>query len=205
MKEEMYLLFENYCNDELTAAEKLDFETQLKSDADFAEKFKIYSETTAFLEHKFSKEAIDFEHNLKSISKQNFASKTKKEAKVIRFQPWAYAVAASLVLFFGLWFMQDENPEYGDYNQHENAYFTERGEVVKSLKLAQDAFNAKKYKEAIVHFEIVLKEYKRPEIEYFYAIALLEDSQFEKSETILNNLHSGTSVYKEKALWYLAL
>ena len=71
--------------------------------------------------------------------------------------------------------------------------------------MAQDAFNAQKYKTAIPHFEAVLKANKSPEIQYFYAVSLLEDNQFQKAETNLLELKSGTSIYKNKATWYLAL
>lgn len=115
-------------------------------------------------------------------------------------------IAVSLVLFFGVrFFMQNNNPQYGDYNQHEDAYFTERGSIIKNLKQAQEDFNAKKYKEAILNFEIVLKEYDKPEIRFFYGISLLEENRFMDCETVFNKIKLGTSIYREKATWYLAL
>ena len=120
-------------------------------------------------------------------------------------KPWQYAIAASVAILIGVFFFQNINPKFEDYNQPESAYFTERGEVNDNLKLAQDAFNTKKYKAAIPHFEVVLKEKKSPEIQYFYAVSLLEDSQFQKAETNLSELKSSNSVYKNKAIWYLAL
>ena len=46
---------------------------------------------------------------------------------------------------------------------------------------------------------------KNPELHYFYAIALIETNDYAKAETLLKEIKSGTSVYKEKATWYLAL
>ena len=205
MNEEMYILFDNYLNDELSVEEKEVFENQLKTDSVVAEKFEIYKTTTAFLEDKFSEETIDFKKNLEAISKQNFSETTPKSPKVIQLKPWYYAVTASVVVFLGVWFLQGGNPEYGDFNQHEQAYFSERGDQAENLKLAQEAFNSKNYKEAIVYFEKVTKEYDRAEVRYFYAISLLEENDFSKAENILQELNNGTSIYKDRALWYLAL
>jgi hypothetical protein len=41
-----------------------------------------------------------------------------------------YAVAASVVVMMGLFVSQfNSNPSFEEYNQHENAYFTERSEA----------------------------------------------------------------------------
>ena len=101
--------------------------------------------------------------------------------------------------------MQKNNPNYQDYNQHEEATFTERGDVIKSLKLAQEAFNAKDYQKANSLFELILKDYKRPEIDYFYGISLLETNTYDKAESLFLKLKMGNSIYKNKATWYLAL
>ncbi|WP_395061698.1 tetratricopeptide repeat protein [Flavobacterium sp.] len=205
MSEQLYITFENYFSNEMSQEEKLEFENQLQNDIELQEKFKLYKETTQFLATKFDQETFAFKENLKSISKENFTEKEGKKLKVINFKPYYYAVAASVVLAFGTWFMMQGTPEYGDYNQHENAYFTERGSIIKNLKLAQEAFNNKNYKVANENFEIVLKDYDKPEVRFFYGISLLEENRFNEATTNFTNLQKGTSVYKEKAIWYLAL
>lgn len=205
MNEELYIGFENYLNNEMLPEERLDFEQRLQNDAGFKESFRLYKETTRFLEAKLSTETVDFKENLKAISKDYFDGNPQKKPKVISFKPWQYAVAASITILFGTWFMmQNGNPEYGDYNQHENAYFTERGTSDADLKQAQDFFNAKEYKKAVAAFEKV-EVLKKPELQYFYAIALIETNDFKKAEILLNTIKEGTSVYKDKAVWYLAL
>ena len=124
---------------------------------------------------------------------------------MVTFKPWQYAIAASVAILVGLFVFQNINPSFDDYNNPEMATFIERGDVNENLKLAQDAFNAQKYKTAIPYFEAVLKENKSPEIQYFYAVSLLEDNQFQKAETNLSELKTGASIYKDKATWYLAL
>lgn len=204
MNQELYILFENYLNNELSENEKIDFEKQLQNDASIREKFTIYKELNGFLENKFSQESIDFKKNLETISKSHF--KENNKTKVINFKPWYYAVAASVALVFGTWFMmQNSLPTYEEFNQHETATFSDRGDIIKNLLLAQKAFNNKDYETAVTNFEIVLKEYKRPEVVYFYGISLLEINKFAESEKVFNDLKAGTSIYKDKANWYLAL
>jgi tetratricopeptide (TPR) repeat protein len=199
----LYLAFENYLQNELNPEDKIAFENQLQSDADFKEKFEIYKASTHFMKHTFSSETLDFKQNLKSISKTHFK---ENKPKVIAFKPWKYAVAATVAILFGVFFMNlNGNPEYGDYNQHENAFFTERSDVNADLTQAEEAFNAKKYQEAIPFFEAVLKVNNSPEVRYFYGISLLELNKTKQAETVFNTLQSGNSVYKNKAIWSLAL
>ena len=203
MNEEMYIGFESYLANEMPFDEKILFEEKLNNDAKFKEQFHLYEETTQLLSHKFSSETVDFKKNLQTISKENF-TKTKNKSKVIAFKPWYFAVAASVVIVLGTWFMMPGNPEYGDFNQHESAQFVERSDTNANLKEAQEFFNAHQYKKAIVSFEKV-EDLTNPEVQYFYAIALIETNHYKYAELYLNNIKSGTSVYKEKATWYLAL
>lgn len=204
MNEERYIIFENYLSNELSAEEKTKFEKQLAEDVELATAFEIFKELNLHLENKFGNEneLKAFKKNLKSISKEHI--KTKK-SKIVAFKPWQYAIAASIAIMVGLFVFQNINPSFDDYNNPEMATFVERGDVNENLKLAQDAFNTKNYKTAILYFEGVLKVNKTPEIQYFYAISLLEDNQFQKAESNLSELKSGTSIYKNKATWYLAL
>ena len=204
MNDERYILFENYLSNELSAEEKANFEKQLAEDPELASAFEIFKDLNLHLVNKFGnqEELKAFKKNLKSISKEHF--KTKKP-KVVAFKPWQYAIAASVAILVGLFVFQNINPSFDDYNNPEMATFIERGDVNENLKLAQDAFNAQKYKTAIPYFEAVLKANKSPEIQYFYAVSLLEDNQFQKAETNLSELKTGASIYKDKATWYLAL
>ena len=205
MNEKIYTDFEDYINDEMSVDEKINFENQLQKDASLSESFKLYKETTLFAAQKFSAERTDFQNNLNKISDGQNIKIHSQKSKVISLRTALLAIAAVFVLFFSLQLFQNNTPEYLQYNQHDKAAFVERGNIIESLKLAQDAYNAKKYKEAIEHFEVVLKEYPRPAVQYFYAISLLEDNRFLDSELVLNKLIKGQSTYKNTASWYLAL
>jgi predicted Zn-dependent protease len=189
----------------MSQEEKLDFENQLQNNADIQQKFEIYKDANMFLETKFSSETTAFKQNLETISKEHFADKIEKKTKVIAFKPWQYAVAASVAVLFGTWFyMQNNIPQYGYYSTPETAMFVERSVGDANLKEAQNAFNAKDYKKAVASFEKVT-DLKNPELQYFYAISLIETNNYAKAEMLLNNIKTGTSVYKDKATWYLAL
>jgi TolA-binding protein len=203
MNEERYIIFDQYLQDELSVEDKVKFENQLSEDPELASAFETFKELNLHMENKFGNadELDAFKENLQSISNNHFKD---SKSKVIAFKPWIYLVAASVVLLAGL-FLFNPNPNFEDFNQHENAYFTERGTVDADLKQAEEAFNAKKYSVAISFFEAVLKEKKTPEIQYFYGISLLETNKIQEAGVVFNELKSGTSIYKNKAIWSLAL
>ena len=204
MKEEIYLLFDQYLQNELSEKDKLDFEKQLSENAELKSEFETFKEVQLQLETKFDF-AVDratFETNLKNISGDYFKP---KRAKVIKIQPWVYMMAASVVLLIGLFLFNPSEPKFEDYNQFENAYLTERGEGLEQLKEAENAFNAKDYKKAIPLFEAALRQNKTAEIQYFYGISLLENDQIKQAEAEFFWIKSGNSVYKNKAIYALAL
>ena len=205
MNEERYLLFDQYLQGELTIEERNSFEKEVSENPEFAAEFRTFKEVMVELQNKFGhvQEREAFKENLSDISDKHF---NKNKPKVVKLKPWYYAAAASAAILFGLFFFNhNSDPNFEDFNQPEQAYFTERGDAALELKQAEDAFNSKNYKKAIPLFETILKENKSAEIHYFYGISLLEENQFVKAESVFNELKSGTSVYKNKAVWNLAL
>lgn len=205
MNEDHFLEFDEYIQGEMPVADKLAFEQQLKEQLELAMAFETYQGLHLHLENKFGKEneLAAFKQHLKGISKDHFK---KEKPKVMVFKPWYYAVAASVAVLIGLFFVnKHSDPVFEDYNQPETAFFTERGEANTALKMAQDAFNAKKYKEAIPFFETILKTDNSAEIQYFYGMSLLEENQLAKAEGVFMTLKSGNSIYRDKAAWRLAL
>ncbi|WP_281323626.1 tetratricopeptide repeat protein [Flavobacterium sp. IMCC34518] len=205
MNEEHFLEFDEYLQGEMTIEEKMAFEQQLKDHPDLAMAFETYKELQLHLKNKFGQadELKAFKKNLKGISKEHFK---KDKPKVVPFKPWYYIAAASVAVLFGLLFLnQNSDPNFEDYNHPDAAFFTERGEANDNLKLAQDAFNTKQYKSAIPLFETILKTNSSAEIQYFYGVALLEENRLPEAELVFNELKSGNSIYKNKAIWSLAL
>lgn len=205
MQEEIYEIFENYLNEKMISEEKATFENQLHNDDKLRTQFELYKETTRFLEVKFSNETLDFKDNLKKISTNHFSENSYNKSKVISLQSKWFAIAAVLVVFIGIWFLnQGENPSYLDYNMHNEANFMERSDVNLDLKVAQDYFNSKEYKKASETFAKI-ENLTNPEIQLYYAISLIEINNYSKSKILLKNIIQGNSVYKEDAIWYLAL
>lgn len=204
MNEERYQLFDQYIQDELTAEARNDFEKQLAEDPEFASEFETFKNVHVQLNNKFGfeQEREIFKDNLDKISKEHFNS----NPKVIGLKPWYLAVAASAAILVGLFFFNyNQNPVFADYNNPEQASFTERSTADETLKQAEIVYNKKRYNKAIPLFETILKKQKTPEIQFFYGVSLLEESNFIQAETVFNELKSGNSAYREKAVWYLAL
>ena len=205
MQEELYIGFEKYLLNEMTAEEQSEFENKLQTDDNFREQFQIYKETTEFLELKFSKDAGDFKQNLKAIGSNHFGKPVTKKSKVISLQSKWYAVAAMLVVFMGVWyFNQSGNPTFSDYNNYNEAHFIERSDNNQNLVDAQTFFNAKDYKKASQSFAKI-EDLTNPELQLYYAISLIESDDYAKASVLLTNISQGNSVYKEEAIWYSAL
>jgi tetratricopeptide (TPR) repeat protein len=205
MNEERYILFDQYLQDEMAVEERNSFENQLAEDQEFAAAFETFKAINLQLENKFEYEVEReaFKENLTKISDKHFNA---NKPKVIPLRPWHYGVAASAVILFGLLlYNYNQNPSFEDFNHPEQAYFTERSDANATLKEAETAFNSGEYKKAVPLFESILKTNNTPEIQYFYGVSLLEVNNTKKAETVFNTLKSGTSVYKDKAIWNLAL
>lgn len=204
MNEERYILFDQYLQGEMTVEEKDNFEKQLSEDHELSSEFETFKEVQLRLKTKFEfeDEREAFKANLTEISDKHFNT---NKPKVVLMRPWYYAAAASVIILFGLFFFDYNNPSFADYDNPETASFVERGDTNQALIGAQTAFNDGKYAAAIPLFEEILKQNKTPEIQYFYGVALLEESKYPKAESVFNELKSGTSAYKDKATWSLAL
>lgn len=205
MNEERYILFDQYLQSEMTAAEKTDFEKQLAEDPEFASEFETFKAVQLQLENKFGFEAEReaFKENLTQISEKHF---NNSKPKVVVMRPWYYAAAASIIILFGLFFFDyNQNPTFNDYNHPGQAHFAERSTTDMHLLQAEKAFNSRKFKDAILFFEMALKENNTPELQYYYGVSLLQVSHYQKAEAVFNELKATNPVYKDKSLWNLAL
>ncbi len=204
MNEERYILFDQYLQGEMTVEEKDNFEKQLSEDHELSSEFETFKEVQLRLKTKFEfeEEREAFKANLTTISDTHFNT---SKPKVVVMRPWYLAAAASVIILFGLFFFDYNNPSFADYDNPETASFVERGDTDTALIGAQTAFNDGKYAAAIPLFEEILKQNKTPEIQYFYGVSLLEESKYPKAESVFSELRSGTSAYKDKATWSLAL
>src|SRR5690349_14726681 len=109
MKEEKYIVFDQYLQGELSDEARLDFEKQLSENHELASEFETFKEVQIQLETKFdfAADREAFTANLKAISNEHF--KTDK-SKVISIKPWVYLVAASVALLLGLFLFNPSDP-----------------------------------------------------------------------------------------------
>lgn len=113
-----------------------------------------------------------------------------------------FTITACVIVLLGFFSCQN-NSAYSNYNNHEAAHFA-RKDGDPNLKQAQAFFNAKEYKKAAISFEKT-EDLTNPEVQYFFAIALIETNHYKYAKLYLDNIKAGTSAYKNKAIWYLAL
>lgn len=208
MKDQDYILFENYLLGDLSKEDIIAFENRLESESKFKERFNTYKELSTFLENKFENEAASttFQNNLKNISKIYF-EKQEAPKRVVRFKPWQYAMAASIALLIGITVFNNlSTPVYSDYANYNAISLTVRGEQDALMHTAENAFNIKdfaKAEEAIKSLMVLDKD--NAELKFYSAVANIELNNFETAETMLISLKNGQSAYKNKAIWYLAL
>jgi tetratricopeptide (TPR) repeat protein len=206
MDEDIYTLIEQYLAGELTPEENKAFEDRIKTDPGFAEKVSVYRSLSTNLKSRFSGEQ-DEQQLRESLSALAKAEITKKSGKVISLQWYHWAAAASIALIAVFWFYTTTPtlPHYSEYAIHGSLSLTERGDD--SLKQqAEDSFNSAKYEQAIHSFNQLLEtDPDNTELQLYKGISLLELSRYEEAESILQVIRNSTTVYRDKAIWYLAL
>lgn len=103
-------LFDSYINNQLSDAQRLEFDNQLKSDEDFASDFKVYLMTVNGICREAHQNDMDFGVAIKNITKEQLreiigprneaekaaSSQTTEtvKPKVLRFKPWMWQVAS---------------------------------------------------------------------------------------------------------------
>ncbi|AMC11539.1 hypothetical protein Lupro_09785 [Lutibacter profundi] len=211
MKEDNYILFDNYLNKELSASEIISFEEKLESDTNFKQEFEIYKTLNTSLSSKFENEEEEQKLRntlsnlgLKYIKKEKLV---KNKGKIISlFNYKQLMVAASIALLIGLFIFKDGNPVYRDFSNHNPLELVVRGENNTASIKAEEAFNSKNYEEAFKQLSILAS--KNPndiEIQLYKGISLLELNKYKKAETIFNKISSGNSSFSNTAKWYKAL
>jgi len=208
MNDQDYITFEGYISKTLSEEDIADFEMRIERDQDFKQAFKTYKELHSFLEYKFENEenSKSFKDNLDTISKSYFKTESTSK-KVLRFAPWNYAVAASVIVLLGFFLFNNfSDPSYSNFSNHDQISLIERGVQAKDVEAAETAFNTKDYSKANLAFKGLLElDSTNTEYQFYRAISNIELDNFEEAEVLLGNLKDGDSGYKYKAIWYLAL
>lgn len=208
MENENFELYEAYLSKTLTTQENKAFEERLVVDLDFANKFEDYKEVNGFLKHRIGNKVNNeaFATTIKQADQTYFQASAQKAPEVIRFKPWMYAIAASVVLLFGIIFTQNSTPTYSDYAKYGDLSLSVRGEANATIVKAEEAFNTRDYTNAIIYLNELLTYYPtNQEILLYKAISLIETNQYKEADFIFKTIYEGKSAFKNRALWYAVL
>ena len=211
MEPEEYELFEKYLTDELTAPEKVAFETRINNDPEFAETFHTYKDIQTTLTARESSRAGEtaLRKNLDTLADEYIDGKTEKTAKVIPLKRAYLWAAASVIIILGtLYIFTQEfgDPSYAQYSHHEPLALATRGQQDSLFMVAENTFNKEDYTTATRALEaIVQKDPENAKAKLYLAIACIETEQYDRAGTLLSEIQKGTSVFQHQATWYLAL
>ncbi len=209
MQDQDYILFETYLYGDMPQEAVVDFEKRLKTDSNFNKAFKLYKETDAFLSSTFKNEEKQetFKANLQQISQTYF--NTKPNSNHLKVRPYfKYFIAACAIVLLGFFVFNPFSslPKYSDYAHYNTISLIVRGNNQALLQTAETTFNTKKFAKANNAFKRLLAIDKdNNELKFYYALCNIELDNFKQADSVLVQLQSGTSVFKHKASWYLAL
>ena len=121
-------LFDNYINNQLSDAQRSEFDARLESDEEFASDFKVYLLTVNGICRETHQDNLDFGMAMKSLSKEKLkeivgmrnlespkVSSNGKSVKILRFKPWMWqvaSIAAVVVIAFTVVFNIEKNARY---------------------------------------------------------------------------------------------
>jgi hypothetical protein len=212
MKEFDYDMINRYLDGEMNAEELKAFEAAMQQDAELQNEVELLKDVQSTLKIKLhpGENETALCNSLQEMNAEFFTDKTE-QAKIIPLnrRRWMTAIAAVFVLALLLTVWQPWKKEdlYKQYADIQMPGIAERGATTDSLlKSAVENFNNKKFAEAIPAFETVLKDTAENSfVQYYYAIALLQNDHIEKARIQLSVLYDGTSIFKNDAAFYMAL
>ena len=209
MQEQDYILFEDYLSGMLQPEELVAFENRLQNDLSYKEAFETYKQASLFLENQVKNEEKSkaFKANLETVSSRYFDEKETSKTKFKGINPWYYSMVAAAILAIGFFVTQQfSNPEYDDYANYGTISLTVRGTQSEVLSKAETAFNTHNYEDAEVYFSELLKiDTNNMELQLYKAVSLVELNKYTEADVLFDRIIQTPSVYKNKAIWYLAL
>jgi hypothetical protein len=212
MKEFDYDMINRYLDGEMNAEELKAFKLQMQQDVDLKQEVELTGDVLSTLKIKLhpGENEIALQNSLKKMNGEYF-SKKNKDAEIITFSKIKWKVAAAAVLIMALlltvWQPWKKEDLYQQYAAIQMPAIAERGATnANLLKSAVENFNNKKFAKAIPVFETVLKDNSQNTfVQYYYAIALLQNNNIEKARVQFAELYNGESIFKNDAAFYMAL
>ena len=89
-------LFDKYIHGELSPGEKVNFESKLKADKEFAKEFKTFLLVVQGIQKEEQQDCADFGAAMKKLSKEELqeiigAKANPRQKKVLKFSPWLWS------------------------------------------------------------------------------------------------------------------
>ncbi|MDT0555391.1 hypothetical protein [Patiriisocius hiemis] len=192
-------LIQGYIEGTLTSTQQEEATKLLANDAAFKEEVSLYKDLQAAI--------TDSERRTLKTSLQELENKTPALKKRSNF----YLIAASIVVVLGigsLFMFSSPNPEQlyaSNFEVYPNTLKpVVRGDVGEEM-LPFIAYETKEYDKAVVSFASILEQNDDPDIRFYYAMSLLNDSQETKALQELKVLESSNTKYLPQVYWYTAL
>ncbi|WP_296380151.1 CDC27 family protein [Winogradskyella sp.] len=194
-------LIANYISKTLSLEAKKEFDHLLATDSEFAKE-------------------VAFQNNLKAVIKKEERKTVKQQLRNFEaegnssFNYRNWFVAATVIALLGLtsfWYFNSSIDAEKLYAENFEPYRNVvqpivRGETKTDLKTkAFTAYETKKYTEALLYFNELLKENSDETIAFYKANVLLKLNKTEEAITILENNLKTTDSLDAKNNWYLAL
>ena len=186
-------IIQKYFDNTLSDEEQAVFDTRLKTDPKFAELVQSHEDI-----------AIAFQ-----IQEDQEVSALIKEIEHKRNnKPFFLKIAAAIAMFItGYYFLFNSSANYESYLEtYPNVYHPiTRGNSESKLDEAFNAYESEAYETAVKKFDELLADEKTPEIEFYKAMALLNNKKYNDAFTILSQLQQTSFDYQEETLWYLTV
>lgn len=197
---------ENYFEQKLSEAEKVQFETDLKSDPELADSVAFYL---------VSKKAAANNAGTKKLTERHveWQSLKKQDSKFVTLRTWYNVAAAVAMLAFGLaWYLL--MPGKQDIQQLADVYISENfttlslqmGSTKDSIQLAIGNYNNKKYTIAVKICEDVLtRDPQNAEAKKLAGIISLKILNYDKAIAYFQQLGAQQNLYANPGKFYEAV
>lgn len=201
MEKEQYI--QQYISGKLTDADKKVFEKLLETDIAFQKELKLQQDLVAAFKLQ---EAREIKATLQDLEFKNINQVNKKTSfsKV-----WYLAIAS--ILLVGFFLTNNTTPSGEDlynsnYSVYPNTYLPiTRGNIENTSLKAFVSYEKGDFESAELAFEKLLQMEANPDIQFYYALSLLNQFKYDLALSELSPLTQMEYDYQAESLWYSAL
>ena len=210
MNELNYDIINQYLDGIMNATERAAFEKLMQQDEGLKNEVTLLKDINETLKIKLQPGENEkaLRNTMNELHEEHFG--VKEKAKIIPFRRsrWMVAAAAVFIITMILSVWQPwQKSLFQQYAAVEMPAVSERGagEDIR-LRQATEFFNNNNFTSAIPLFKLILKDDPQNTfVQYYYAIALLQNGEVENSRKELTLLYNGASLFKNDAAFYIAL